>query len=501
MPRYEIHWKDFNSPLARNEIWVGLSYLWPTLLRLPFVPFGIRSEKDAISYFTDLRATAKAQSMLMERMTHDPRELSKLIALSEKWARELNRYTATVARTDLCTWSVKKLKTAFETFARLQERQYAIGVPLVAFDTSFGPTSLDHAVQKIFERLPTKMQSPAYAAFTMPTRDSFSREQEKAFLEIYVHCKRFPRVMRILTKHSPQEIPGLLPQAIARLLMQHTKRWAWVYYAYAGPAWTEGDFAAVLKDWALRRVSPAQLFAQWEKERNDVARKQKKYLAFFPVTQKEKDLLRLVSLVVWSKPRRKDYQSKSYWHMERWYREVARRLGISLREVRSMPQAMLWTSLQSGRVDRKKIQELYAFHVVAPGARGPVVLSGKKARRFLKTVYEEKIEVKGREWIGSSACPGKARGVVRIINSAEDISKMQEGDILVSVATTPSIVSAMRKAAAILTDEGGLTCHAAIVSRELNIPCVVGLKVITTALSDGDRVEWMHIMVLSKNYD
>lgn len=70
----------------------------------------------------------------------------------------------------------------------------------------------------------------------------------------------------------------------------------------------------------------------------------------------------------------------------------------------------------------------------------------------------------------------------------DDMEKMRKGDILVSVATTPSIVPAIRKAAAILTDEGGLTCHAAIVSRELNIPCVVGLHVITFAVKDGDRV-------------
>ena len=67
--------------------------------------------------------------------------------------------------------------------------------------------------------------------------------------------------------------------------------------------------------------------------------------------------------------------------------------------------------------------------------------------------------------------------------------KMKDGDILVSVATTPSIVPAMKKAAAIVTDEGGLTCHASIVSRELNIPCVVGLKAVTKFVKDGDMLE------------
>ena len=69
------------------------------------------------------------------------------------------------------------------------------------------------------------------------------------------------------------------------------------------------------------------------------------------------------------------------------------------------------------------------------------------------------------------------------------MNKMQQGDILVSIATTPAIVPAMKKAAAIVTDEGGLTCHAAIVSRELGVPCVIGTKIGTKIFKDGDMIE------------
>ena len=90
---------------------------------------------------------------------------------------------------------------------------------------------------------------------------------------------------------------------------------------------------------------------------------------------------------------------------------------------------------------------------------------------------------------GSPACRGKAQGIVKIINVPDDMEKMNQGDVLVSTATTPSIVPAMKKAAAIISDEGGLTCHAAIVSRELGTPCVVGTKIATKVLKDGDMVE------------
>jgi len=66
---------------------------------------------------------------------------------------------------------------------------------------------------------------------------------------------------------------------------------------------------------------------------------------------------------------------------------------------------------------------------------------------------------------------------------------MRPGDILVSHMTDPEIVVAMKKAGAIITDMGGITCHAAIVSRELGIPCVIGTKIATKVFKDGDEVE------------
>ena len=90
---------------------------------------------------------------------------------------------------------------------------------------------------------------------------------------------------------------------------------------------------------------------------------------------------------------------------------------------------------------------------------------------------------------GQTACMGLVRGIVRIINSAADMAKLQQGEILVSIATNPDIVPAMKIAGAIVTEQGGITSHAAIVSRELNVPCVIGTKIATKALHDGDEVE------------
>jgi phosphohistidine swiveling domain-containing protein len=94
-----------------------------------------------------------------------------------------------------------------------------------------------------------------------------------------------------------------------------------------------------------------------------------------------------------------------------------------------------------------------------------------------------------KEFAGKMAFKGNARGIVSVVNSAKNMGKFKEGEILVSINTNPSLMPILRKAAAIVTDEGGIACHAAIISRELGIPCIIGTKIATRVLTDGDEIE------------
>ncbi|MDD3085595.1 MAG: phosphoenolpyruvate synthase [Candidatus ainarchaeum sp.] len=107
-----------------------------------------------------------------------------------------------------------------------------------------------------------------------------------------------------------------------------------------------------------------------------------------------------------------------------------------------------------------------------------------------------KTKTKGEEIItdatplleGLPAAPGVITGIVRIVPEIDDIQRVEKGDILVTKMTSPSWVPVMKKASGIITNEGGVTCHAAIVSRELQIPCVVGTSNATKILKDGQEV-------------
>jgi len=115
------------------------------------------------------------------------------------------------------------------------------------------------------------------------------------------------------------------------------------------------------------------------------------------------------------------------------------------------------------------------------------------------TTLKKKGEGKSREEVGNmsdakvltkglAASPGVASGPVKIIESSKEIGKMEKGAILVTDMTTPDFVPAMKKAVGIITNSGGMTAHAAIVSREMGIPCIVGTKDATEVLKDGMMV-------------
>lgn len=111
---------------------------------------------------------------------------------------------------------------------------------------------------------------------------------------------------------------------------------------------------------------------------------------------------------------------------------------------------------------------------------------GKEAEKILNFMI---YSISGRELKGVVANKGKAVGTAKIIETKEDFAKFKKGDILVANMTRPEYAPLMKIAGGIVTNEGGITCHAAIVSRELGKPCIIGTQVATEKLRDGDMVE------------
>ena len=132
---------------------------------------------------------------------------------------------------------------------------------------------------------------------------------------------------------------------------------------------------------------------------------------------------------------------------------------------------------------RKKLFFIHYYNNELKYEAGNKIL--RKISPFIKRKIDKKSEIRG---LLVSLGAGNAVGKVRILLTPRNANKMKKGEILVAPMTSPDYVVSMRKAAAIVTDEGGMTSHAAIISRELGIPCIVGTKVATKILKDDDLV-------------
>jgi pyruvate,water dikinase len=117
------------------------------------------------------------------------------------------------------------------------------------------------------------------------------------------------------------------------------------------------------------------------------------------------------------------------------------------------------------------------------------VLSGESVKSYLDIISNLKSPEAEKDVKGFSAQKGIKTGRVRVISSINDVGIFKNGEVLIAKTTHPNYLSAMSKAVAIVTDEGGIASHAAITARELKIPCIVGTKIATRVLKDGDLVE------------
>jgi len=120
---------------------------------------------------------------------------------------------------------------------------------------------------------------------------------------------------------------------------------------------------------------------------------------------------------------------------------------------------------------------------------GAIKHFSKDTSRKFEKALEDTFATEVTEVRGFIACPGKVKGGVVVINKKSEFGKMAPGKVLVTNMTRPDFLPLMKIAAAIVTDEGGITSHAAIISRELKIPCIIGTQVGTKVLKDGYQVE------------
>src|SRR3989344_2044372 len=200
------------------------------------------------------------------------------------------------------------------------------------------------------------------------------------------------------------------------------------------------------------------------------------------LTKQEKELFREYAEFAFTKAYRRKIQLYWAYKMDFIFEELSKRFSISFMETRFLVPDEIYTGLEKGFSDEmKKVVKTRTQHCVYYAEKNlEIVAIGNDCDVYEKTIQaEEKFDLK--------EC--KVQGIVKIVNTTSDMSKVNDGDILVSIATNPDILPAMKKAVAFVTEQGGITSHAAIVAREMKKPCIIGTKIATKVLKDGDLVE------------
>lgn len=205
-------------------------------------------------------------------------------------------------------------------------------------------------------------------------------------------------------------------------------------------------------------------------------------------SREERKYINLMQALVFFRNYRTEKLYEALFYLENLWKKIARNYGLKetdlgyyfLEEINSLFEA-------GKKVSREEIKER---------KRGRAVLIYDGKRKFIfsheleskkEAVEPKKIEVE--EVKGMVACRGIVLGTAKVILRASEQNKIKKGDILITSMTTPDFLPCMRRAAAFVTDEGGITCHAAIVAREMDKPCIIGTKIATRILKSGDLIE------------
>jgi phosphohistidine swiveling domain-containing protein len=278
-----------------------------------------------------------------------------------------------------------------------------------------------------------------------------------------------------------------LREPTERELEEHVRRFAWVPFCEGGVAWDAEHYQKLLKDLAADKEGTRRRLGELASMPKRVHAEQSRAIRDNGFSAHLLSLFAALQECVLMKDWRRAGFVEADYHAHAFFDWLAKQGGLTTWEAKHLTPDETIALLNGKSVDfseAKARATRFAYHM----DRGVVrILSGDAA----KALGEREVPVKepeSRELKGMGVSEGVATGIVRVVRAIEDLHRVGDGDVIVSHSTNPNFVVAMRRAAAVVTDEGGITCHAAIVSRELGVPCVVGTKNATRVLKDGDRV-------------
>jgi phosphohistidine swiveling domain-containing protein len=334
-----------------------------------------------------------------------------------------------------------------------------------------------------------------------PAKPSFANDEHIGILDIMNDIVNDKKMFEAVKKSDAVKVWKLLDLRIKDKISLHRKRFLYnqVNY-YHGDPLSETDYVEEIKKLFEDGIDVKKKLEE-EKERYITNNKNRKELiAKHNFDDEIKQLVDIsIETLHWQDERKKNLLSGVYY-MNLMLKALGKRFSIELELIkRYLPEEVCLENLEHPDLEnlkaRKKQYIVYSKRDPKHKNREEYAMKGMYFEVLMGKEYDEFMQVYHKTFAekndihGTCASGGKVIGIARVCKTKEDLEEFKEGEVLVASMTRPEFVPAMKKASAIVTDEGGLTCHAAIVSRELGKPCIVGTKIATKSLKDGTLVE------------
>lgn len=441
-------------------------------------------EKFEMNFYFGGRDSYRVAESILRALIDRPRFGDKVTRNIIRWSNALIRFAKRTSRLPLRKYTNRQLWGLYEAHDRLHTKLYTYGWLPVSVDMFHN--NMTNELKKRLRRVcpSDEAVNDAFVLLTTPTKKTVIAKEREEFLGIYRDAKRY-----LLKKKTPTAVA--LPLQLRKRLERHRRRWGHLGYIYAGTAepFSASHYIEEMTDLARTGIDAAALLRKEEQRLQTAGRQQAAFYKATKLTSADRQLFATARDFALTKLFRRHAQLLDLYLLHRsLIEEIARRLLLTRYQVQFMLKDEVKTALFEGKVRDEVLSERLKRCVYYTELGFETVYIGARVRALVKKVARVG-EDEVNELRGQTAQPGRTTGAVRIIIRAKDIARMNRGDILVSIATDPDIVPAMKRAGAIVTDQGGITSHAAIVSRELGIPCVIGTKIATQVFKDGDLVE------------
>jgi len=406
-----------------------------------------------------------------------PRLLRQWHGLVRKFEQQIHQ----VEKTDVCTLSDTQLLSLYAQFYDAYVEEFGLALSLQDPFSMHADRLVEPALREFLQSKGLEAKfNEIYAVLFAPIKASFLAREHEDLLKIAILIHK---------RHATEELrndPAAIKRhpTIANRLHQHAKSYFWASNNYAKtPVLTANDFLQRALDEKEPEKQLRHVAEQMHKNRHYKAA----FIRKLKMPATLKTLIAICEAFSYMQDERKKYVLISNHYQQRFLKEVSRRTGMPLTDLQYVAFPEL-PSVLDGSFDATKARKRRQFCLCYQTPDSWKIVEGKDAEKMFRKHFQETGETQD-VLSGTCANPGLASGPVKIIKKTHDLVNMRAGDILVASMTRPEMLIAMKKAAAIVTDEGGITSHAAVVSRELDIPCLIGTKNATKWLKDGDVVE------------